>query len=142
MQSSKPKFSNPPDDEIRALLQRVRTIAVVGLSSNPGRPSHGVAASLKDFGYRVLPINPSEREVHGERAWHDLTSVSEQIDLVDVFRRSEHVSGIVDDCIRLKLPAVWLQIGVVDEAAALRARDAGIFVVMDLCIYQEYRRLM
>jgi len=142
MQSSKSKFSNPSDDEIRALLKRVRNIAIVGLSSNPGRPSHGVAASLKDFGYQVMPVNPSEREVHGERAWHDLASVAEPIDLVDVFRRSEHVSGIVDECIRLKLPAIWLQIGVVDEAAALRAQAAGMTVVMDLCIYREYLRLI
>jgi predicted CoA-binding protein len=135
------QFSNPPDDEIRALLRRVKTIAVVGLSSSPSRPSHGVGASLKSFGYHVIPVNPNEREVHGEHAWPNLASVPVPVDLVNVFRRPEHVRDIVEDCLRLQLPALWLQLGVVDEPAALAAQQAGMTVVMDRCIYQEYLRL-
>jgi predicted CoA-binding protein len=136
------QFSNPSDDEIRALLARAGTIAVVGLSSNPGRPSYGVAASLQAFGYRIIPVNPRERIVHGQVAVPDLSSLAEPVDLVDVFRRPEHVSGIVDEAIRLGLPAIWLQMGVVDDAAAARAKAAGLVVVMDRCIYREYLRLM
>ncbi|MFO1430362.1 MAG: CoA-binding protein [Candidatus Competibacteraceae bacterium] len=135
------QFINPSLDEIRALLQRVKTIAVVGLSGSPGRPSHGVASALQSFGYRIVPVNPTIDQVLGERAYPDLPSVPEAIDLVDVFRSSEHVAGIVDDCIALHLPALWLQDGVIDEAAALRAKAAGIQVVMDRCIYRDYRRL-
>ena len=134
-------FTNPPLDEIHALLKRVKTIAVVGLSGSPGRPSHNVAGALQSFGYRIIPVNPTIDQVLGERAYPDLRSAPEAIDLVDVFRSPEHVAGIVDDCIALRLPALWLQDGVVDEAAAWRAKAAGIQVVMDRCIYRDYRQL-
>jgi len=134
-------FTNPSLDEIRALLKRVKTIVVVGLSDSPERPSHGVAGALQSFGYRIIPVNPTIDQVLGERAYPDLRSVPEAIDLVDVFRSSEHVAGIVDDCIALQLPALWLQDGVIDEAAARRAQAAGIQVVMDRCIYRDYLRL-
>ena len=135
------QFANPSLDEIRTLLERIKTIAVVGLSGSPGRPSHGVASALQSFGYRIIPVNPTIDQVLGERAYPDLKSVPEAIDLVDVFRSPEHVAGIVDDCIALHLPALWLQDGVIDEAAALRAQAAGIKVIMDRCIYRDYRQL-
>ena len=135
------QFTNPSLDEIRALLKRVKTIAVVGLSGSPGRPSHRVASALQSFGYRIIPVNPTIDQVLDERAYPNLKAVPEAIELVDVFRSPEHVAGIVDDCIALHLPALWLQDGVIDEAAALRAKAAGIQVVMDRCIYRDYRRL-
>jgi len=135
-------FVNPSTSEIRALLRRVKTIAVVGLSPSPIRPSHGVARALQGFGYRIIPVNPTVVEVLGEKACPSLRDLPEPVDLVDVFRESSHVAGIVDDCIALKLPALWLQEGVIDEAAALRARAAGLTVVMDRCLYRDYIRLM
>ncbi|MBL8250356.1 MAG: CoA-binding protein [Candidatus Competibacter sp.] len=135
-------FSNPSREDLRALLKRIKTIAVVGLSASPGRASHGVARALQGFGYRVIPVNPTIAEALGEKAYPSLRELPEPVDLVDVFRESSHVAGIVDECIDLKLPALWLQDGVVDEAAALRARAAGITVVMDRCIYRDYASLM
>jgi uncharacterized protein len=137
-----PRFVNPPMDEIRALLQRIKTIAVVGLSASPSRPSHGVARALQGFGYRIIPVNPALSEVLGEKAYPSLRELPEPVDLVDVFRESSHVAGLVDECIALNLSALWLQDGVVDQAAALRARAAGLTVVMDRCIYRDYVQLM
>jgi predicted CoA-binding protein len=137
-----PRFTNPSMDEIRALLQRIKTIAVVGLSASPNRPSHGVARALQGFGYRIIPVNPALSEVLGEKAYPSLRELPEPVDLVDVFRESSHVAGIVEECIALNLPALWLQDGVVDEAAALQARAAGLTVVMDRCIYRDYVQLM
>jgi predicted CoA-binding protein len=136
-------FTNPGDDEIRALLQRVTTIAVVGFSPKKDRPSHGVAAAMQRFGYRIIPVRPALAGGLGEKAWPDLASIPDRdaIDLVDVFRAPEHVDEVVDACIALKLPAIWLQEGVVNEAAAARARAAGLTVVMDRCVYREYLRL-
>ncbi len=131
-------FINPDGAEIGARLQRIRTIAVVGLSPKPNRPSHGVASAMQRFGYRVVPVRPAVAEVLGERAYADLREVPESIDLVNVFRAPEHVDAIVDACIELRLPALWLQDGVVNVAAAQRAREAGIWVVMDRCIYRDY----
>lgn len=133
-----PHFTNPSADEIRTLLQRIKTIAVVGLSASPSRPSHGVSRALQGFGYRIIPINPIVSEVLGERAYPSLRDLPEPVDLVDVFRRSSHVASIVEECIASKLPALWLQDGVIDEAAALRARKAGMTVIMDRCIYRDY----
>lgn len=131
------KFRNPPEDEIKALLLRVRTIAVVGLSPRPDRPSHMVASNLQGFGYRIIPVRPAVNEVLGEKAYARLADVPEKIDLVDVFRAPQHVDAIVDDCIALGIKAIWLQDGVVNEAAALRARAAGVLVVMDRCLYRD-----
>lgn len=136
------RFANPSADQIRALLQRIKTIAVVGLSASPSRPSHGVARALQGFGYRIIPVNPTVTEVLGEKAYPSLRALPELVDLVDVFRASRHVTAIVDECIALKLPALWLQDGVIDAAAALRAREAGLTVVMDRCIYRDYLQLM
>jgi uncharacterized protein len=135
-------FHNPTQHEIASLLERARTIAVVGLSDNPMRPSHGVARAMQQFGYRIVPITPTATRILGEHCFADLASAARAlqptaIDIVDVFRRPEHVPPIVDDCIRLELPALWLQDGVIDHGAALRARAAGIFTVMDRCIYRD-----
>ena len=132
------KFRNPSEDEIKALLELVRVIAVVGLSPQPSRPSHMVASNLQSFGYRIIPVRPAVEQVLGERAYACLGDVLDKIDLVDVFRAPEHVDGIVDECIALGIPAIWLQDGVVNEAAALKARAAGITVVMDRCTYRDY----
>ncbi len=137
-----PPFTNPSTEEIRALLGRIKTIAVVGLSASPGRPSHGVAQALQGFGYRIIPVNPALSEGLGERAYPSLRDLPEPVDLVDVFRDPCHVAAIVDECIDLKLPALWLQDGVIDAAAVLRARAAGLTVVMDRCIYRDYIRLV
>lgn len=131
-------FRNPDSAVIRALLKSVRTIAVVGLSPNPRRPSHGVARALQQFGYRVIPVRPAVDEVLGEKACPTLSDVAEPFDLVDVFRSPEHVAALVDECICLGVKAIWLQDGVVDEVAARRAVAAGITVVMDRCIYRDY----
>ena len=136
-------FHNVKKRTIERLLREARTVAIVGLSSNPARPSYGVARALQRFGYRIVPVNPGESTVLGERAVPTLDRVAdvlapgERIDIVDVFRRPEHVAAIVEDCIRLKVPALWLQDGVIDEAAAERAQAAGITTVMDRCIYRD-----
>jgi len=127
-------------DPIRDLLTSAKTIAVVGLSSSPLRPSYGVAAYLQQHGYRIIPVNPTINGALGEKAYPSLQDVPEPIDLIDVFRRPEHVDAIVDQAIALKVPALWLQETVVNEAAAARARQAGITVVMDKCILKEHRK--
>ena|SRR5215475_6651507 len=127
-------------DEIGELLKRSKTIAVVGLSSNPLRPSYGVSAYMQTQGYRIVPVNPEIKGSLGEKAVSSLADVREKIDIVDVFRRSQFVPDLVDEAIRLKLPAIWLQEGVIHEEAAEKARKAGIFVVMDRCILKEHRR--
>ena len=126
-------------DPIFELLSRVKTIAVVGLSDNPMRASHGVSAYMQMQGYRIVPVNPMIAEAVGEKSYSSLLEVSEKIDLVDVFRRPEFVDEIVEQAIQLKIPAIWLQEDVVNERAAARARAAGMFVVMDLCILKEHR---
>jgi predicted CoA-binding protein len=132
----------PPPDPIADALQRAQTIAVVGLSSNLLRPSHGVTAYMQSQGYRILPVNPHIKECLGEKAYASLLEVPEKIDIVNIFRRSEFVEEIVDQAIQLKVPAIWMQEGVVNEKAAEKARLAGIFVVMDLCILKEHRARM
>jgi hypothetical protein len=134
-------FANPSLEEIRALLEHVRSIAVVGLSPKTDRPSYKVASALQGFGYRIIPVRPMAKEILGEKVYPDLVSVPEQIDLVDVFRAPEQVDEVIDACIALRVPAVWLQDGVVNEAAAQRARAAGLMVVMDRCVYRDYVRL-
>jgi predicted CoA-binding protein len=128
-------------NRISEILHEARTIAVVGLSGKRYRPSYGVAEYLKRSGYRIIPVNPMETEVLGERAYPDLDSVPEPVDLVDVFRRSEHVPEIVEAAIRKGAKAIWLQEGVIHEAAAARAEAAGLAVVMDRCILKDHRRL-
>ncbi len=126
---------------IPELLRSARTIAVVGLSSKPWRPSHGVAEYMQRAGYRIIPVNPNESEVLGEKAYPHLAAVPEKVDIVNVFRRPEYVPEIVEAAIRVGAPAIWMQEGVINQAAAERARQAGLFVVMDRCILKEHRRL-
>src|SRR5689334_24485056 len=127
-------------DPIAELLKSSHTIAVVGLSSNRFRPSYGVAEYLQHAGYRIVPVNPNETEVLGERAVARLEDIREKVDIVDIFRRSEFVTPVVESAIAIGAKAVWMQEGVVNEAAAERARAAGLFVVMDHCILKEHAR--
>jgi predicted CoA-binding protein len=130
-------------DPIYELLSRAKTIAVVGLSDSPMRPSHGVSAYMQSAGYKIIPVNPRVTEALGEKSYPSLLEMPlemvKKIDLVDVFRRPKHVDEIVDQVIQLKIPAIWLQEGVINERAAEKARKAGIFVVMDLCVLKEHR---
>lgn len=132
-----PKATN--EDEIGKLLKESKTIAVVGLSDSPLRPSYGVSAYMQGHGYKIIPVNPAIKGVLGEKAVATLADVKGKIDIVDVFRRSEFVAEIVDEAIRLKVPAIWLQEGVIDDQAADKARKSGIQVVMDKCILKEHR---
>ncbi len=135
--------SSTQTDRIYELLSHAKTIAVVGLSDSPMRPSHGVSAYMQAQGYRIIPVNPQIAEALGEKSYASLLDVplelAKKIDLVDVFRRPEYVDEIVEQAIQLKIPAIWLQEDVINERAAEKARQAGIFVVMDLCILKEHR---
>lgn len=133
-------FQNPPSEAVRDFLARIRTIAVVGLSLDPDRPSYSVAMYLQSHGYRVVPVRPGGGVMLGEPAYDRLADIPFPVDLVDVFRASRFVAGHVDEAILARAPALWLQEGVVDEAAASRARAAGLFVVQDRCILKEHRR--
>ena len=126
------------EDEI---LNSSRTIAVVGLSPEPDRPSYQVARYLKEQGYRIVPVNPGAKEILGEPCYPDLRSIPEVVDAVDIFRRSEEVPAVVEEAIRIGAKAVWMQEGVIDEAAAARARETGLLVVMDKCMLKQHRRL-
>ena len=126
---------------ISELLRKARTIAVVGLSSKRYRPSYGVAEYMQTAGYRIIPVNPFETEVLGEKVYADLEGVPGRVDIVDIFRRSEFVPEIVDAAIRIGARAIWMQEGVIHEAAAAKARVAGLEVVMDRCILKEHRRM-
>ena len=127
-------------ETIRRILDECRTIAVVGLSSDPSRASNSVSGYMRRQGYRVIPVNPNETSVFGEKSYPDLSAVKEQIDLVDVFRRSDEAGKAVDEAIAVGAKAVWLQEGVIDSAAAQRAEDAGLMVVMDRCWLKEHIR--
>jgi len=131
--------SSQQSDPVTELLRNAKTIAVVGLSDNPLRPSHGVAAYMQSQGYRIIPVNPQIESCLGEKAYASLLDVPDKIDVVDIFRRPEFVEEIVDQAIQLKVPAIWMQEDVIHEAAAEKARGAGIFVVMDRCILVEHR---
>ena len=130
-------FTNPDTTAIRQLLQSTHTIAVVGLSANQTRPSFRVAHGLQSLGYRIIPVRPLVSDVLGETAYPELESLPEIPDIVDVFRAAEHVPAIVDSCIKLGIKNLWLQEGVIHEAAAQRAVEAGIVVVMDRCLWRD-----
>ena len=134
-------FTNPSPDEICRTLRDIRTIAVVGLSPNQARPSFRVAQALQGYGFRIVPVRPLIKEVLGETAYANLEDVPFAVDLVDVFRSPEHVPAIVESCIKLGVPRLWLQEGVIHEEAALRARAAGIWVVMDRCVWRDFSQL-
>jgi len=125
---------------IQELLRSSRVIAVVGLSSKKFRPSYGVAEYMQREGYRIIPVNPHEKEVLGEKSYARLEDIGQPVDIVDIFRRSEFVGPIVESAIRLGAKAIWMQEGVEDEDAARKAREAGLFVVMDRCILKEHSR--
>lgn len=131
--------SSAKSDLIADVLRKAKTIAVVGLSDDPLRPSHGVAAYLQDQGYRIIPVNPQIESSLGQKAYASLLDVPEKIDIVNIFRRPEYVEEVVDQAIQLKVPVVWMQEEVVHERAAQKARQAAIFVVMDRCILVEHR---
>ena len=123
------------------ILSFSRVVAVVGLSAKPERPSFKVASYLKEQGYKIIPVNPAEKEILGEICYPDLASIPELVDVVDVFRRSEEVLPIVEEAVRIGAKAVWMQEGVINEKAATRVREAGLLVVMDRCMLKEYRKL-
>ena len=126
---------------IRKVLGQYHTIAVVGLSDKADRPSHRVASYLKDRGYRIIPVNPRLESVLGEKAYPDLLSIPGPVDVVDIFRRSEEVGPVVDEAIKKRAKAVWMQEGIVNEAAAQKASEAGLEVIMDRCMLKEHQRL-
>ena len=130
------------DETLRLAMMGARNIAVVGLSDKPARPSHDVARYLQRQGYRIIPVNPNVQEVLGEQAYPDLISIPDVVDLVSIFRRSEHVAPTVDEAISKGVQVIWMQLGVVDQQAARRAEEAGITVVMDRCIKVEHGRLI
>jgi predicted CoA-binding protein len=140
MKLSLPKGAPSGADPIIDILRQYKTIAVVGLSSDQMRPSHGVAAYLQSVGYRIIPVNPNETKVLGEKSYARLEDVSEKIEIVDIFRRPEEVSAAVEGAIRVGAKVVWMQLGVINEPAAEKARAAGLTVVMDACLLVEHKR--
>jgi uncharacterized protein len=127
-------------ERITELLKTAKTIAVVGLTDSPLRPSYGVSHYMRSRGYRIIPVNPNIKDWEGEKAYPSLLDIPEKVDLVNIFRRSEAVPEVVEHAIQIKAPAIWMQEGVVHEESAEKARQAGVFVVMDLCILKEHRR--
>ena len=134
-------FNNPEPEQIRQILHKVHRIAVVGLSPNQARPSFRVASGLQSLGYRIIPVRPFINEVLGEKAFPDLESLPELPDIVDVFRAAQHVPAIVESCIKLGIKNLWLQESIIHEAAAQRAKEAGITVVMDRCMWRDAMQL-
>lgn len=135
-------FLNPKADEIRDLLAKSKTIAVVGLSPKTDRASYFVASNLQHFGYRIIPVRSAVKKIMGEQAYAKLEDIPFPVDIVDVFLTPDKVPSVVESCMRIKCPAIWLQQGVVNEAAALKAREAGLMVIMDRCMYKDYVDLM
>lgn len=134
------EFQNPSAGEIKAFLLRIRTIAIVGLSPDPDRPSYSVAMYLQSNGYRIVPVRPDGDVILGEKVYRRLADIPFALDAVDCFRKASEVGRHVDEAIALGVPAVWMQEGVIDEAAAVRARRAGLFVAMDRCMLKEHRK--
>ena len=132
-------FKNPDEQARCALLKKTKTIAVVGLSPNAARPSYGVARALQGFGFRVIPVHPVAKEILGEKVYAKLADIPDPIDLVDVFRSAEFIDGVVDECLKLGLKVIWIQEGILNEPAATRAQAGGMTVIMDRCIYRDYR---
>ncbi|NOH11709.1 MAG: CoA-binding protein [Chloroflexi bacterium] len=133
---------NPNDEYMREILKKARVIAVVGHSDKPYRTSYQIAQYLRNVDYKVYPVNPMVQSIAGEKSYASLAEIPEEIDIVDVFRRSEHLQGVVDDAIAVGAKAVWSQLGVVDQQAARTAEEAGLDMVMDLCIKVEHARLL
>lgn len=134
--------SNAPDDEIKAILQNSKTIAVVGLSDKPERDSYQVAKYLKEHGYAIIPVNPTRSEILGEKSYPDLASIPSPVDIVDIFRNIEAVPGIVEEAIEIKAKVVWMQLGLAHNQSAQKAKDAGLIAVQSKCIKVEHARLV
>jgi predicted CoA-binding protein len=134
-------YENPPDDRIRELLKSCKNVAVVGLSADESRPSYGVSRYLQKRGYKIIPVNPKETEILGEKAYPTLSQIPDKVEIVDVFRRPEFVPPIVDEALKIGAKAIWLQEGVVNHPAAIKASQQGVLVVMDRCILKEHRKL-
>ena len=137
--NTQPEFRNPGEAERCALLKQVQNIAVVGLSPNPARPSHGVARAMQGYGFNIIPVHPVANEILGARAYRRLADIPMRVDLVNVFRRAEHIDQVVDECLALGHKALWIQEGILNIPAAARARAAGMTVIMDRCIYRDYK---
>jgi uncharacterized protein len=135
-----PDGASASADPILEILKKYKTIAVVGLSSNPARPSYGVTEYMQRVGYKIIPVNPNEKEVLGEKCYARLEDMPEEIEIVDVFRRAEDVPQVVEGAIKVGAKVVWMQLGIENAAAAERARSAGLIVVEDACIFVEHRR--
>ncbi len=135
------QYENPAVDRIRDILKKYKNVAVVGLSSDESRPSYGVARYLQRRGYKIIPVNPKETEILGERAYPTLSEIKEKVEIVDIFRRSEFIPPIVDESIKIGAKVIWMQEGVMNHPAALKASQLGIMVVMDKCILKEHRNL-
>ncbi len=133
---------NPPGEEIREILENAKTVAIVGLSDKPERDSFRVASYLKEKGYRIIPVNPVKDEILGERSYPDLGSIEEHVDIVDVFRNIEAVPGIVDEAIKIKPEAIWLQLGLAHRESAEKAERAGIAFIQSRCMKIEHRNLI
>jgi predicted CoA-binding protein len=131
-------FQNPVPDAIKALLEQIKTIAVVGLSPKEKRPSHRVSRFMQSFGYQIIPVRPAVETVLGEKAYSRLEEVKNSFDLVNIFLSPDKLAPVIDSCIQLGVKAIWIQEGIVNEAEALRAQQAGIIVIMDRCIYKDY----
>lgn len=129
------------EQEMKDILLSAKTVAAVGLSSNPAKESFGIVQYLKDQGYKIIPVNPSANEIMGEKAYPDLSSIPEAVDVVQVFRKPEDVPPVVEEAIKIRAKVVWMQEGIVNEEAAQKAREAGLQVVMDACMRSAHRRL-
>ncbi len=134
-------YTNPSDQQIKEILQKYKKVAVVGLSSDPSRPSNGVARHLQGRGFKIIPVNPKETGILGEKAYPDLSSIPEKVEIVDIFRRPEHVPAIVEEAFKVGVKFIWMQEGVVNHPAAFSASQKGITVVMDRCMAKECRSL-
>jgi len=135
-------YGLPSDSEIINLFKSIHSIAVIGLSPKPNRPSHRVAQNMQEFGFDIIPVRPAVTEILGEKAYSSLQEIPFLVDLVNIFRAPKYVADITDQCIDKKIKAIWLQEGVVDVGSASKAYNANVFTVMDKCIYKEYMRLM
>lgn len=134
------EYKNPSDDQIKEILHKYKKVAVVGLSSEETRPSYGVARYLQGKGFKIFPVNPNEAEILGEKAYPNLSAIPEKVEIVDIFRRSEHIPPIVDEAIKIGAKVIWMQEGVINHPGALKAFEKGIVVVMDRCMLKECRR--
>jgi len=128
---------NPSNEQVKRILQKYKKVAVVGLSPDPSRPSYGVARYLQSNGFRIIPVNPNEREILGEKAYPDLSSILEKVEIVEIFRKPEHVPPLVDEAIRIGAKVLWLQEGVINHPAAIKASRNGLAVIMDRCMAKE-----